>query len=82
MRTTVQRWGNSIAVRIPAAFARELGIEDQAAVDIAVRDGEFVVTPVAVEGDEFTLDELLEGMTEDNLHEEIDWGPPRGREVW
>ena len=78
MRTRVQRWGNSLAVRIPRPFAAEAGLEQQSEVDVAVVDGALVITPSHAPA----LDELLARVTDENLHGEIDFGPPVGREVW
>ena len=45
MRTKVQRWGNSLAVRIPKVFAEEMGLVVDSAVDLRVCDGKLVVEP-------------------------------------
>ncbi len=78
MKTKIQRWGNSLAVRIPRPFAAEAGLEQQSEVDVAVVDGALVITP----SHGLTLDELLGRVTDDNLHREIDSGSPVGHEVW
>jgi antitoxin MazE len=76
----VQKWGNSLGIRIPKALATEAHINQGVDVDISVKDGRLVVEPVAVP--QWSLEELLEGITDENLHEEVDWGPPVGKEVW
>jgi antitoxin MazE len=81
MRTRVQKWGNSLALRIPKAFAEEAQLQEDAAVDLVVEGGALVARRAESEG-ALTLDDLLEGMTEANVHPEVDWGPPVGREVW
>ncbi len=80
MRTKVQRWGNSLAVRIPKSFAQEVGLVADAPVELHIADGALVITraPVAPP----TLEELLEAVTADNLHGEVDAGPAHGAEVW
>ena len=80
MLVRVQKWGNSLALRIPVAFARETGIDSGAEVDLALEDGRLVITPPARPS--YSLDELVGGVTEKNLHAEVDTGAPRGREVW
>ncbi len=80
METRVQKWGNSLALRIPKAFAAELGLEADAAVDITVEDGQLVLKPQRSGG--VTLSSLLKGVTKKNLHAEIHLGPAVGREVW
>jgi antitoxin MazE len=72
MFTKVQRWGNSLAVRTPKAFAVDARLENDAPVEINLDEGKIVITPVSTRG--WTLDELLEGIKEDNLHQEIDIG--------
>lgn len=78
MRTRIQRWGNSLAVRIPKPFAAEAGLEQQSEVDVAVVDGTLVITPSPVPA----LSDLLAQVTDENLHGETDSGSPVGREVW
>ena len=78
MKTKIQRWGNSLAVRIPRPFAAEAGLEQQSEVDVAVVDGALVITPSPAPA----LDELLARVTDENLHGEIDFGSPVGHEVW
>ena len=80
MLVRVQKWGNSLALRIPAAFARETGIDSGAEVDLALEDGRLVITPRA--SPSYSLDELLGGVSDENLHAEVDVGAPRGGEVW
>jgi len=79
MVTKVQKWGNSLAVRIPKALARELATECGAEVDLAVEEGRLIVTPVR--RPRYTLEELVAGITPENLHEATDWGPPVGKEL-
>ncbi|MEE8523349.1 MAG: AbrB/MazE/SpoVT family DNA-binding domain-containing protein [Thermoanaerobaculia bacterium] len=80
MRTSIQQWGNSLAVRIPKPFAEEAGIEQRSAVEMSVVDGKIVIVPERRSCPE--LDELLAGVTDENLHSEIDTGPTVGKEVW
>lgn len=80
MKARVQKWGNSLALRIPKAFAEEIGIADNTVVDIALTDGKLTVIPIheAV----ITLDKLLAGITDQNIHAEIEHGPAQGNEAW
>ena len=80
MRTKVQRWGNSLAVRILKAFAKDMGLNEDTPVEIGVVEGDLVVSPPPARA--FTLARLLAGVTDDNLHHEIDTGPAVGGEVW
>jgi antitoxin MazE len=79
MLARISKWGNSLALRIPAPFARETGIDEGTDVDIAIEGGRIVIT---VAGPSVTLDTLLEGITAENVHGEIEVGPRRGAEVW
>jgi antitoxin MazE len=69
MNTHFSKWGNSVALRIPAAVAKELDVTDGRAAEITVKDGSLVVTPVP--GPVYTLDSLLAGMTPENVHDEF-----------
>jgi antitoxin MazE len=80
MRTRVQKWGHSLALRIPKSFATEVHLEDNSVVELSLVEGKMVVAPVPAAP--LTLERLLEGVTEENLHREIETGPPAGKEVW
>ncbi len=80
MQATVQKWGNSLTLRIPKSFAQELGLEHDTPVELRVQDGRIVISPIR--DPVYDLDELLSQITADNQHDEIDWGPPVGNEVW
>jgi len=79
-RTRLQKWGNSLTLRIPKSFALEAGLRPNAAVELSVVEGALVVQPVTPLP--LTLDELLRGNTDDNLPGEWDTGPAFGKEVW
>mgnify|MGYP000364080329 CR=1 FL=1 len=78
MRSVVQKWGNSLAVRVPKAFALALALGPDSPVELVVEDGRLVVSPAP----RWTLAELVAGITEDNRHDAVDTGPPRGGEEW
>lgn len=80
MTSRVQKWGNSLAVRIPKTFADEIGIQEDSSVELNVAEGMITIALRVVTVP--TLEELLAGITPENLHPEIDWGPPVGNEVW
>ena len=80
MRVQVQKWGNSLALRIPSSFAKESHIEKGSEVELSLEAGKIVVIPV--KKPVFILDDLLSGVTEDNLHSEVETGPPVGKEAW
>jgi antitoxin MazE len=80
MKTRVQKWGNSLALRIPKSFATEAGLGENSRVDLTLSDGKLVVSALAQ--DEPTLEELVRGITDENRHGEWDTGPAVGREIW
>lgn len=79
MRTRIQKWGNSLGLRIPRTLARELRVEAGAEVEVSVERGRLVIKPS--QRLRFRLKDLVAGITPDNRHEETDWGPPVGREL-
>lgn len=80
MKTRVQKWGNSLALRIPKPFAIEVGLERNSPVEVSVVDGQLIIAP-AVEAT-VVLHELLAQVTEENLHGEVDTGLAAGNEAW
>ena len=80
MKTIVQKWGNSLAIRIPKAMAMEASVKQGTNVDISVDlVGKMVIRPLAAR---FTLKELVGKITPSNTHSEADWGTAKGKEVW
>lgn len=80
MTTRVQKWGNSLALRIPKPFAEEAGLELDSIVDISVKDGVLVIKQTPKQ--KKSLKELIAEITEENRHEEAEWGDPVGGEIW
>jgi antitoxin MazE len=80
VKTRVQRWGNSLAVRIPKSFAEEVGLMDGSTVEMRLVEGGLLVEPASTRP--LSLEELLDGVSESNLHGEVDTGPAQGLEVW
>lgn len=78
MRVRIERWGNSLAVRIPGSFAVELHLDHGSEVDLTLVNGQLVIVPAPA----VTLNELLEGVTDQNLHHEIDTSNAVGQEAW
>ncbi len=77
-KSQMAKWGNSLAVRIPKTVAREAGLHEGDAVEVAARSGRVIVKRARKEP---TLKELLARITSENLHHETDWGRPTGKEV-
>jgi antitoxin MazE len=74
MKTRVQKWGNSLALRIPKSFAADAGLHANAAVELSLAKGTLVVRPIKPQP--------LRGITDENLPGEWDSGPAVGKEVW
>ena len=80
MRAAVKKWGNSASVRIPKNILRAVRMEIDDVVELHEDSGRLVIQPA--QRTEFELAELLKGITRQNLHQEIDFGGPLGKEVW
>jgi antitoxin MazE len=80
MKTRVQKWGNSLALRIPKSFAMDAGLRANAAVELSLIKGKLVVQPVPPQP--LSLEELLRGITDDNMPGEWDTGKAVGKEAW
>ena len=80
MQSRVQKWGNSLALRIPKSFAQEVGIDRDAPVDVSLENGKLIIEPIAKPM--ITLEQLLLQVTDDNIHREVDTSPAIGAEIW
>jgi len=72
--------GNSLALRIPKAFALDARLENESVVEISIIDGQIIIKPVAAQS--WTLEELLSGINKDNIHNEVDTGSVMENEAW
>ncbi len=81
MQVKILKWGNSLALRIPRAFANEIKVSENSKVDLTIDKGMLKIEPI-IEYEAPQLNDLLEKVNEDNIHYEIDTGKPRGKEVW
>ena len=85
MKIAFLKWGNSLALRIPKAFAQEIGASAGKAANMEVRDGKLVVEisrPKRRRLRRYTLERLVADIRPENRHREIEWGPRIGNEVW
>jgi antitoxin MazE len=80
MKTVLQKWGNSLALRIPRTVAAEIAVGAGHAVDVQVKKGRIVVAPVTKK--RYELTDLVSGITARNRHGEVAAGKQRGRENW
>ena len=80
MKTKIQRWGNSLAVRIPKSYSVEVGLLEGSTVDLRLVADGLLIAPTTERA--YSLDELLADVTDANRHGEVDTGPAQGREAW
>ncbi len=80
MQAKIQKWGNSLAVRIPKTLATEAHLGQEEVVDLAVEKGKLVIAPVKRQ--KYSLKALVSKITNENVHRDDIWGPAVGREVW
>jgi len=79
MQARIQKWGNSLAIRIPKPFALEVGLEQNSLVAVSIKEGKLLLEPIKPS---YSLEELLAGVTTDNLHHEVETGSAVGNEAW
>ena len=79
MTTTVQKWGNSLALRIPCSLAKDVHLHQGSVVEVAVVKGKMVLEPKGE--NKISLSKMLRGVTKANRHCEQDWGGAAGREI-
>ncbi len=77
MQTVVQKWGNSLGIRIPSVYAKEFNLKNGNSVEIVKEDGKIIIIPPKK-----TLDEMLARVTKDNIHAPIETGSSLGNEEW
>jgi antitoxin MazE len=80
MHVRVQKWGNSLAVRIPKPLAEDAAVKEGTVLNLAVSEGKVVATPVHKK--KLSLKQLLAKVNKKNLHAEVDSGWPAGHEIW
>ncbi len=79
MRVKVQKWGNSLALRIPKAFASQTKIREDKFVNLTLEGGKILIEPAK---EKLTLKDLVDRIDESNLHGESDFGKSVGNEQW
>jgi antitoxin MazE len=84
MKVAFQKWGDSLALRVPKAVADQIGAREGQAAEMTVTNGKLVIEVALPKRRKRrdALDELVAGITPDNRHDEIGWGPAVGNEVW
>lgn len=77
---TITKWGNSLAIRIPQSLAKEINLIEGSEVELTIVEGKLVLAPKF--RCHYALEELVQGITSENLHEEINYGNVVGQETW
>lgn len=79
MKTKIQKWGNSLAVRIPSSFAKEINLKEEDKVELSISDFKLVVEPL--NQTKYKLDKMVSMINENNIHYETEFGNPEGKEL-
>ncbi|MEK7639351.1 MAG: AbrB/MazE/SpoVT family DNA-binding domain-containing protein [Patescibacteria group bacterium] len=79
MKTKIQKWGNSLGVRLPKSIAEQKSLKAGLGVSVVLRNNQIVIEPAE---EELSLNSLLSAVTADNIHKETEWSDARGNEVW
>ena len=82
MRTSVQKWGNGLGIRIPKVVAEEASLHSGSLVELVHEDGVLLVRPILKGKPRYRLEDLTRKITPGNRHAEVSVGPARGREAW
>jgi len=77
MQTVVQKWGNSLGIRIPSIYAKEFELKNGSFVEISEEEGKIIIVPKRN-----SLDDLLAKVTKENIHEPVETGVSVGNEEW
>lgn len=80
VRSKIQKWGNSLALRVPKAFASELGIDEGTAVELSIDQDRLLVSPASTKARALTR--LVSKVTAENMHAGVTTGAAVGREAW
>lgn len=80
MKAKIQMWGNSLALRIPKPFANQAQIGEGSNVDISIEKEKIIIS--SLKDSEYSLTELLSKINKNNIHDEISYGDPQGKEIW
>jgi antitoxin MazE len=83
MNAKIQKWGNSLALRIPKSYAKEIQLKEGATVDLNLEENKIIISPKKKKRrSKYTLEELVSKISPENRYEEIDFGPPVGKEIF
>lgn len=80
MNVHVQKWGNSLALRIPHVFAKQTHLRQGSTLDFFLEENKLILKPIRTR--KYSLNKLLLGINKKNIHTEQDFGSPQGKEIW
>lgn len=78
MEAKIQKWGNSLGIRIPMPFLKDLSLKNGSVVEIEEENDRIIIQP----SKKVELTSLISKISDDNLHSETDWGAIEGDEIW
>ena len=78
MRTSIQKWGNSLGVRLPVKILEDVSLQAGDEVEIRAKENEVTISPTG----NTSIATLFSKITEENRHSHADFGEPLGKEVW
>ncbi len=81
METNIQKWGNSLGVRLPKSVVEQKSLKEGSRVVVVASATGIHIAAVSPDRS-FRLADILKGISPSNLHAEIEWGSPQGNEVW
>jgi len=79
MKTKIQKWGNSLGVRLPKNITEQKALREGAGVSVVIKNNQIVIEPIE---EDVSLETLLCTVSENNLHKETEWSDVRGNEIW
>lgn len=79
MKTKIQKWGNSLGVRLPKSIAEQKSLQAGLSVSVVLKNDQIVIEPMV---ENFSLESMLAQIDSNNLHNETDWSDARGNEIW
>lgn len=80
MQANIQKWGNSLAIRIPKILTEETGVSEGSSVEMTLENGKIILKPLHT--NKYSLNDLLKKVNKNNLHDEINTNEPLGNEIW
>lgn len=80
MISRVLKWGNSLSVRLPNSFTKELNLNENSPINIIAENKKILISPIISK--EYKLEEMIAQINEENIHREIKTGMRQGQEIW